>query len=321
MTSSRSSTTLNDCAVNGNTMIQLQNPSKTIRYHEMHKWNVLFIDREDTIAKKITGRNVIFPLLRACTHPYLLDAPRDENGEMIVNDDLITASGKFILLDKMLAKLGRTGHKVLIFSTLVLFLDLLESMCEHRNYGYTRLDGMTSFEDRIEAVRLISSLPFVAFSRLLDLEIQQRTRMFHFPDQYASRWFRIELDGSRHGDPIQFRLGKKHECDQRTFTVPIRIQWLTFKRKIVHIESDRPNRWLSIVLLFAIPLMNVFTNEPVRSRLWRNWSSTMVCLSLSRSPQDFILCFRIETRVRRLWHGEWTQRVICNGSKALRSLF
>ena len=177
--------------------------------------NYRFIAREDTIARKITGRSVIFPLLRACTHPYLLDAPRDENGEMIVDDNLITASGKFILLDKMLAKLGQTGHKVLIFSTLVLFLDLLESMCEHRNYGYTRLDGMTSFEDRIDAVSLIQSLPFVFFSGLLDLEIQQRTRMFHLPDQYSSRWFRIELDGSRYGDPIQFRLGKKHQCDER----------------------------------------------------------------------------------------------------------
>lgn len=91
-------------------------------------------------------------MLRACTHPYLLDAPRDENGQMIVNEDLISQSGKFILLDKMLGKLRQKGHKVLIFSTLVIFLDLLESMCEHRKYGYTRLDGSTTFEDRIEAV-------------------------------------------------------------------------------------------------------------------------------------------------------------------------
>jgi hypothetical protein len=68
--------------------------------------------REDVIAKKITGRNVVFPLLRACTHPYLLDAPRDENGEILVNEDLISSSGKFILLDKMLAKLSQTNHKV-----------------------------------------------------------------------------------------------------------------------------------------------------------------------------------------------------------------
>ena len=68
--------------------------------------------KEDTIAKKMTGRNVVFPLLRACTHPYLLDAPRDENGELIVNDNLISSSGKFLLLDKMLAKLREQGHKV-----------------------------------------------------------------------------------------------------------------------------------------------------------------------------------------------------------------
>lgn len=68
--------------------------------------------RQDNIAKKITGRNVVFPLLRACTHPYLLDAPRDENGHIVVDEDLINQSGKFILLDKMLAKLHKKGHKV-----------------------------------------------------------------------------------------------------------------------------------------------------------------------------------------------------------------
>ncbi|CAF2370180.1 unnamed protein product [Rotaria sp. Silwood2] len=117
--------------------------------------------KEDVIAKKITGRSVIFPLLRACTHPYLLDAPRDENGEIIVNEDIITNSGKFILLDKMLAKLGQTNHKVLIFSTLVIFLDLLEAMCEHRNYGYTRLDGHTTFEERIDAISTFNKEPDV----------------------------------------------------------------------------------------------------------------------------------------------------------------
>ncbi|CAF4014183.1 unnamed protein product [Adineta steineri] len=117
--------------------------------------------KDDVIAKKITGRSVTFPLLRACTHPYLLDAPRDENGEILVNEELITSSGKFILLDKMLGKLNKTGHKVLIFSTLVIFLDLLEAMCEHRNYGYTRLDGCTSFEERIDAITTFNKEPDV----------------------------------------------------------------------------------------------------------------------------------------------------------------
>lgn len=95
----------------------------------------------------------MFPLLRACTHPYLLEPPLDENGEIFVDEKLISESGKFVLLDKMLAKLKKNGHKVLIFSTLVIFLDLLQSMCEHRQYSFTRLDGSTDFDERIEAVK------------------------------------------------------------------------------------------------------------------------------------------------------------------------
>ncbi|CAF3678788.1 unnamed protein product [Rotaria sordida] len=140
--------------------IQVFDDTERLRSQRKHD-NIKLELKEDVIAKKITGRSVIFPLLRACTHPYLLDAPRDENGEIIVNEDLITSSGKFILLDKMLAKLGQNNHKVLIFSTLVIFLDLLEAMCEHRNYGYTRLDGNTSFEDRIDAISTFNKDPDV----------------------------------------------------------------------------------------------------------------------------------------------------------------
>ncbi|CAF0813624.1 unnamed protein product [Didymodactylos carnosus] len=114
-----------------------------------------FFYREDEISRRITGRNVVFPLLRACTHPYLLQPPIDENGELIIDENIINSSGKFILLDKMLPKLKKGGHKILIFSTLVIFLDLLEAMCEHRGFGYVRLDGSTNFEDRIEANPMI----------------------------------------------------------------------------------------------------------------------------------------------------------------------
>ncbi|CAF4558922.1 unnamed protein product [Rotaria sp. Silwood1] len=140
--------------------VQVFDDTERLRSQRKHD-NIQLELKEDIIAKKITGRSVIFPLLRACTHPYLLDAPRDENGEIIVDEDLITNSGKFILLDKMLARLGQTNHKVLIFSTLVIFLDLLEAMCEHRNYGYTRLDGNTSFEERIDAISTFNKEPDV----------------------------------------------------------------------------------------------------------------------------------------------------------------
>ncbi|CAF0861676.1 unnamed protein product [Adineta steineri] len=47
------------------------------------------------------------------------------------------------------------------FSLIIIFLDLLEAMCEHRNYGYTRLDGCTSFEERIDAITTFNKEPDV----------------------------------------------------------------------------------------------------------------------------------------------------------------
>ena len=111
--SSRCSTTHSGCEANGNRTRRAQDQSKREHLQSNPEKRMVLVRREDQIAKKITGHSVIFPLLRACTHPYLLDAPRDENGEMLVNDDLINHSGKFILLDKMLRKLGETGHKVI----------------------------------------------------------------------------------------------------------------------------------------------------------------------------------------------------------------
>ena len=37
----------------------------------------------------------------------------------------------------------------------------MEAMCEHRNYGYTRLDGHTSFEERIDAIATFNKEPDV----------------------------------------------------------------------------------------------------------------------------------------------------------------
>lgn len=57
-------------------------------------------------------------------------------------------SGKFLYLDKMLAKLKNEGHRVLIFSQFVLMLDVLEAYLKIRGYGYLRLDGSTMVTER-----------------------------------------------------------------------------------------------------------------------------------------------------------------------------
>ena len=57
-------------------------------------------------------------------------------------------SGKFELLDRVLPKLKRAGHRVLIFSQFTSVMDIMEDYCQLRSYKFLRLDGSTKAEDR-----------------------------------------------------------------------------------------------------------------------------------------------------------------------------
>jgi chromodomain-helicase-DNA-binding protein 7 len=61
---------------------------------------------------------------------------------------LVSASGKMLLLSKLLPKLRAEGHKVLIFSQFKLVLDLLQDMCADAGWPAERLDGDTSAAER-----------------------------------------------------------------------------------------------------------------------------------------------------------------------------
>ena len=54
---------------------------------------------------------------------------------------MIEASGKLVLIDKLLPKLKIGGHRVLVFSQMVRCLDILEDYLVHRRYPYERIDG------------------------------------------------------------------------------------------------------------------------------------------------------------------------------------
>eukprot|EP01035_Chromulina_nebulosa_P018288 gene18288-23968_t len=64
------------------------------------------------------------------------------------DDDLIRASGKFELLDRMLPKLKAAGHRILMFSQMTLLMTILEQFFNIRKYRYLRLDGNTSSDER-----------------------------------------------------------------------------------------------------------------------------------------------------------------------------
>jgi len=63
-------------------------------------------------------------------------------------EQIVRASGKFELLDRLLPKLQRSGHRVLLFSTMTKLIDILEVYLQLYDLKYLRLDGSTKTEER-----------------------------------------------------------------------------------------------------------------------------------------------------------------------------
>ncbi|XP_068214865.1 chromodomain-helicase-DNA-binding protein Mi-2 homolog isoform X13 [Palaemon carinicauda] len=107
-------------------------------------------------GQQVSLLNIVMDLKKCCNHPYLFpaaseEAPKLPNG-MYATKDLVKASGKFILLESMLDKLKRDGHRVLIFSQMTKMLDVLEDFLEGLGYKYERIDGGITGQLRQEAI-------------------------------------------------------------------------------------------------------------------------------------------------------------------------
>ncbi|XP_045113791.1 chromodomain-helicase-DNA-binding protein Mi-2 homolog [Portunus trituberculatus] len=107
-------------------------------------------------GQQVSLLNIVMDLKKCCNHPYLFpaaseEAPKLPNG-MYVTRDLVKASGKFTILESMLEKLKRDGHRVLVFSQMTKMLDVLEDFCEGLGYKYERIDGGITGLARQEAI-------------------------------------------------------------------------------------------------------------------------------------------------------------------------
>uniref|UniRef100_A0A8C1LLQ0 Chromodomain helicase DNA binding protein 4 n=1 Tax=Cyprinus carpio TaxID=7962 RepID=A0A8C1LLQ0_CYPCA len=107
-------------------------------------------------GNQVSLLNVVMDLKKCCNHPYLFptaanEAPKMPNG-MYDGSALTKASGKLMLLFKMLKKLKEGGHRVLIFSQMTKMLDLLEDFLENEGYKYERIDGGVTGGMRQEAI-------------------------------------------------------------------------------------------------------------------------------------------------------------------------
>ncbi|KAK6104410.1 CHD C-terminal 2 domain family protein [Brugia pahangi] len=107
-------------------------------------------------GSQISLINIIMDLKKCCNHPYLfpkasIEAPKLKSG-IYEGTALVKASGKFVLLQKMLKKLKEQGHRVLIFSQMTKMLDIMEDFCENEGYKYERIDGSITGQARQDAI-------------------------------------------------------------------------------------------------------------------------------------------------------------------------
>ena len=107
--------------------------------------------------------NLIMQLRKVCSHPYLL--PHAGPEPYYLGGHVKTASGKFIVLDKLVEELvEKRGKKILIFSGFTRTLDLCEDLLLLRGanapgaatFRYQRLDGSTSRARRNLGIRMFN---------------------------------------------------------------------------------------------------------------------------------------------------------------------
>ncbi|KAH0427281.1 chromo domain-containing protein 1 [Colletotrichum camelliae] len=100
----------------------------------------------DATGQKNSLLNIMMELKKVSNHPYMFAGAEDRvlAGSTRREDQikgLIASSGKMMLLDQLLTKLRKDGHRVLIFSQMVKMLDILSDYMVLRGYKFQRLDG------------------------------------------------------------------------------------------------------------------------------------------------------------------------------------
>ena len=76
---------------------------------------------------------------------------------------LVQASGKFVLLSKLLPELHQEHHQVLIFSQFITTLDLLEDLLALLEFSFDRLDGSVRGDLRQQKIDRFNSGKVFAF--------------------------------------------------------------------------------------------------------------------------------------------------------------
>jgi len=72
-------------------------------------------------------QNVLTQLVKVCSHPFLFDWPLDTRTQQpVVDEQLVDASGKMMVLERLLEALFERGHKILVFPQFVTMPNVTE---------------------------------------------------------------------------------------------------------------------------------------------------------------------------------------------------
>ena len=126
------------------------------RQKELYKHiiNRNYVALKSAKATNATLTNIVMELKKCCNHASLIVSP--DHAVASVEEQirlLVKGSGKLMLLDKLLARLHQDGHRVLIFSQMVIMLDVLALYLSRKGYRFQRLDGTIRGEQRKQAIK------------------------------------------------------------------------------------------------------------------------------------------------------------------------
>ena len=143
--------------------VELTNIQKKY-YRAILERNFSFLSKGTTNNNMPNLMNTMMELRKCCIHPYLINGAEEQilyeareaklaGGESMSSQQaMVNASGKLVLIDKLLPRLKADGHRVLIFSQMVRCLDILEDYVTHKHYPYERIDGRVRGSDRQQAI-------------------------------------------------------------------------------------------------------------------------------------------------------------------------
>lgn len=132
--------------------VELSAWQKLIYENISRKTALEFANNSGKISKT-TLTNLMMQLRKCCNHPYLFLRNYDD---ISYHEWIIRSSGKFELIDRLLPKLKRFGHRVLIFTQMTHLMDIMQAYFEYTGVRHLRLDGSTKAEDREERMKLFN---------------------------------------------------------------------------------------------------------------------------------------------------------------------